>query len=289
MKILLIKTGAAGDVLRTTFLLDFFRNDEIHWYCTEKNSCLAGGKVITKPEEADDHYDWVINLEENPTDFDFINELSAHQHTGPYTSPGGVVYQPCPNVWFDMSRVSRFGKETADRLKWFNRKSYQELIAEMLGKTFAGQFYKPVVYNPLHSLCKGDVGVVISDDSVWPTKNCANVGPAADWLKDAGYVVNMLKRRDTISEHVADICAHKVIICADSLPMHICIAHKIPCVALFTCTSPWEIETYGIVNKVVSPMLQDHFYKTGYNEAVASSISKEEIIKAVQERMNYGR
>lgn len=285
MKILIIKTGAAGDVLRTTPLLEEFKGQEVHWFCSEKNACLAGGKVITDPRIVDNHYDWIINLEEKPSEFDFINELAAGRHDGPYTSPNGVVYQPCPNKWFDMSRISSKGKEVADKLKWENKQTYQELLFEMLGLEFKGQRYIKPAYNPLHNLCEGDVGIVISDDSVWPTKNWAYMNHTANWLRDAGYAVNMLKRRDTISEHIADICAHKVIICGDSLPMHICIAHRIPCVALFTCTSPWEIESYGVVTKIVSPKLNEHYYQQGYNEAVAQSIKVEDVVQAVIERL----
>jgi hypothetical protein len=32
-----------------------------------------------------------------------------------------------------MSLISKYGKEKADLLKWKNRKSYQEILFEMLG------------------------------------------------------------------------------------------------------------------------------------------------------------
>jgi heptosyltransferase-2 len=289
MKILIIKTGAAGDVLRTTPLLSYFKNDEVHWLTSDKNICLAGGnKILTDGTKIDDHYDWVINMEENPSTFECTEEIAASRHTGPYRGKDGkVYYQPCPNKWFDMSRISSLGKEKADQLKWENRLTYQQMLFEMIGAEFKYEPYMVPTYNPMNSICKGDVGVIFSDDSVWPTKNWAYLKHTAEWLADAGYVVNMLKRRETISQHIADICSHRVIICGDSLPMHICIAHKIPCVALFTCTSPWEIETYGVVHKVVSPKLQEHYYKTGYNEDVARSIDREVVIAAVQERFNY--
>jgi heptosyltransferase-2 len=106
-------------------------------------------------------------------------------------------------------------------------------------------------------------------------------------LIDSGYDVNFLKRRDTIPQYIADITGHKIIVCGDSLPMHICIAYKIPCVALFTCTSPWEIEGYGILNKIVSPKLHEHYYKQPYNEEIAKSIKLETVTQAVIEKLNY--
>lgn len=291
MKILIIKTGASGDVMRATILLELFKDDEIHWYTTERNACLvSGSRVITKPEEADNHYDWVINLEEDPAIFDFINELSANRHTGPYTGKDGVVYyQPVPNDWFDMSRISRFSAEKANQLKLENRKTYQEMLCQMLGKTFNGERYYAPKYDVKDRELKGKIGMVISDLSHWPTKNWAYMKLLGDWLTDVGYDVNFLKRRDTIQQYIADITGHEVIVCGDSLPMHICIAHKIPCVTLFTCTSPWEIEGYGVLNKVVSPKLHEHYYKQEYNEAVAKSIESETVVAAIMERLSHGK
>jgi heptosyltransferase II len=291
MKVLIIKTGAAGDVLRSTPLLDHFKNDEVHWLTSPRNVCLAGGnKILTDGTKIDDHYDWVINLEEDPAIFDCVNEIAASRHTGPYTGKDGVVYyQPCPNKWFDMSRISRYGIDKANQLKLNNRFTYQRMLFEMIDVEFNYHPYIKPAYNPSDAVCEGDIGVVVSDDSVWPTKNWAKMEQTVHWLRDMGYAVNMLQRRDTITEHIADICAHKVIICGDSLPMHICIAHKIPCVALFNCTSPWEIESYGVVTKIVSPMLEQHYYQKGYNEVVALSIPEEEVIQAVQKRLQNDR
>lgn len=291
MKILVIKTGASGDVMRTTILLELLREHEIHWYTTTRNACLVNGKkILTRPEDADGHYDWIINLEEDPAIFDFINELSANQYTGPYTGKDGVVYyQPVPNEWFDMSRISRFGPEKADRLKLENRKTYQEMLCNMIGMQFNGERYYAPPYDPKDRECSGTIGIVISDSSHWPTKNWTHLKQLGEWLVDVGYSVNFLKRRNTIQQHIADVTGHEVIVCGDSLPMHICIAHKIPCVTLFTCTSPWEIEGYGLLNKVVSPKLHLHYYKPGLNEEVASSIDNWNVINAITERLKYAR
>jgi hypothetical protein len=38
-----------------------------------------------------------------------------------------------------MNLISKYGKEKADLLKWKNRKSYQEILFEMLGEEFKGE------------------------------------------------------------------------------------------------------------------------------------------------------
>ena len=49
------------------------------------------------------------------------------------------------------------------------------------------------------------------------------------------------------------------------------------CVTLFTCTSPWEIYDYGIQKKIVSPLLEEFFYKRGYDERATTAITVEEV------------
>ena len=48
--------------------------------------------------------------------------------------------------------------------------------------------------------------------------------------------------------------------------MHFALGTGTPCVSIFTCTSPWEIYDYGIQKKIVSPLLEEFFYKRGYDE-----------------------
>ena len=67
----------------------------------------------------------------------------------------------------------------------------------------------------------------------------------------------------------------------DSLPMHFALGTRTPCVTLFTCTSPWEIYGYGVQEKIVSPLLEEFFYKRGYDERATTGISVDEVFNAV--------
>ena len=65
------------------------------------------------------------------------------------------------------------------------------------------------------------------------------------------------------------------------MPMHFALGTGTPCVSLFTCTSPWEIYDYGVQKKIVSPRLEEFFYKRGYDERATTAISVDEVFDAV--------
>jgi ADP-heptose:LPS heptosyltransferase len=100
-------------------------------------------------------------------------------------------------------------------------------------------------------------------------------------LEDQGLTVNVLPKRSSLLEHLADVRNHKCLVGGDSLPMHFALGTGIPCVTLFTCTSPWEIYDYGVQKKIVSPLLEEFFYKRGYDERATTAITVDEVEVAV--------
>ena len=67
--------------------------------------------------------------------------------------------------------------------------------------------------------------------------------------------------------------------------MHLALGSGVRCVSLFTCTSPWEIYDYGIQKKIVSPLLQEFFYKRGYDSRAATAISVDDVLGAVMTQL----
>ena len=106
-----------------------------------------------------------------------------------------------------------------------------------------------------------------------------------DWLKSElesrGLKVNFLPTRPTLLEHLADVRGHRCVVSGDSLPMHLALGSDVPCVALFNCTSPWEIHDYGILTKLVSPLLGEFFYKRAFDPRATTAISRDEVLDAV--------
>ncbi|MEK6824550.1 MAG: hypothetical protein AABY02_01730, partial [Nanoarchaeota archaeon] len=55
-------------------------------------------------------------------------------------------------------------------------------------------------------------------------------------------------------------------------------------IALFFCTSPHEVEGYGLLHKIISPYLYDYFPERSneYSERLVKSISAEQVLGEMQ-------
>jgi hypothetical protein len=100
-------------------------------------------------------------------------------------------------------------------------------------------------------------------------------------LESEGLTVNFLPERSSLLEHLCDVRNHRCLVGGDSLPMHFALGTRTRCVTLFTCTSPWEIHDYGLQKKIVSPLLEEFFYKRGYDPRATTAITLDEVLSAV--------
>jgi len=67
--------------------------------------------------------------------------------------------------------------------------------------------------------------------------------------------------------------------------MHFALGSVTRCVTLFNCTSPWEIYDYGVQKKIVSPLLEEFFYKRGYDNRATTAITVDEVLSAVMTQL----
>jgi ADP-heptose:LPS heptosyltransferase len=291
MNLLIIKLGATGDVVRTTPLLHRL-NGQITWLTAAKNTALLEG--LTKDvrcfsweerEQArDSQYDLVVNLEDTLDVALYIQSLKFKQLFGSYTDLSkSLRYSEDSRQWFDLSIISNYGKGEADKLKYKNRRTYQALIFEGLGFHFAGETY--LLPEPIEAGLSGDVAIAADAGPVWPMKRWAYYSELKQELEHQGLTVNMLPERSSLLEHLSDVQHHRCLVGGDSLPMHFALGTATPCVTLFTCTSPWEIYDYGIQKKIVSPLLEEFFYKRGYDERATRTISLAEVFEAVMAQL----
>src|SRR5205823_13281941 len=132
----------------------------------------------------------------------------------------------------------------------------------------------------------GDVGIAADAGPIWPMKKWAYYEELKQRLEDKGLIVNVLAKRSSLLEHLSDVRNHYCLVGGDSLPMHLALGTGTRCVTLFTCTSPWEIYDYGIQKKIVSPLLEEFFYKRGYDEPATAAITVDEVFDAVIERLD---
>lgn len=292
-KLLIIKTGAAGDVVRTTVVLHLFKDWEVDWLVAEENKDLVSNEYVRNVFVKSSHinpgkiYDLVLNLEDDEDiSREVLSRIKYLEIAGTYIADGQQIrYTSEMAEWFDMGLISRYGIAKANELKLRNRSSYQEIIYRSLGYTFEGQEYIMPKVTPVSEL-SGDIAIAPKAGNKWPIK-------AWHYFEDLGkelsktYEVNILPMRSTILEHVADINQHRFLISPDSLPMHIALGLKIPCVAIFTCTSPWEIHDYRLLTKIVSPKLELYFYKRGFIEDAVKCISYLDVHKVIKDKLSF--
>jgi ADP-heptose:LPS heptosyltransferase len=292
MSVLIIKLGATGDVVRTTPLLRRL-DGPASWVTAENNLALLEGidrevRCVSwenRRHVANTRYDLVINLEDDRETSAFLKELKFKQLFGAHLNEDDqLTYTSDSRDWFDLSLISNYGLEEADRLKVLNRRTYQELVFEGLGFGFNGEaYYLPP---PRPTGLQGDVAISSTAGPVWPMKKWAYYDQLQNELAAAGFRVNILQNRLSLLEHLADVQGHRCLVSGDSLPMHLALGSGVRCVSIFTCTSPWEIYGYGLQEKIVSPFLEKFFYVRGYDARATTAIIVDEVFSAVMSQLS---
>ncbi len=291
MNVLIVKLGATGDVVRTTPLLHRL-SGSVTWITAAKNGVLLDGLAHNlryfsweeRSRALDTPYDLAINLEDTLEVALFLKNLRPAEIFGAYAdSSNRLRYTDNSKCWFDLSLISSYGKLKADKLKFQNRQTYQEMIFAGLGLHFAGEPY--CLPNPIETGLSGDVAIAADSGSIWPMKKWAYYAELKQQLEDQGLIVNVLPKRPSLLEHLSDVQNHRCLVGGDSLPMHLALGTGTRCVTLFTCTSPWEIHDYGVQKKIVSPLLEEFFYKRGYDEPATTAITVDEVFDAVMAQL----
>jgi ADP-heptose:LPS heptosyltransferase len=291
MNVLIIKLAATGDVVRTTPLLRRL-SGSVTWITAATNAVLLDGLADNlrhfsweaRARALDIPYDLAINLEDTLEVALFLKNVRPAEIFGAYAdSSKRLRYTDSSKCWFDLSLISSYGRQEADGLKLLNRRTYQELIFTGLGFRFSGEPY--VMPAGIETTLPGDVAIAAEAGSVWPMKKWSYYDQLKQRLEDQGLTVNVLPKRSSLLEHLADVRNHQCLVGGDSLPMHFALGTGTPCVTLFTCTSPWEIYDYGIQKKIVSPLLEEFFYKRGYDERATTAISVDEVFDAVMSQL----
>jgi ADP-heptose:LPS heptosyltransferase len=288
---LIVKLNATGDVVRTTSILRRLEGS-VTWITARGNLQLLEGvrddmRALAWEDRdlaRDRAYDLAINLEDEVETAAFLREVRHARVFGATLAEDDTIqYGDDASAWFDMSLSSRFGRQRADELKLRNRLSYQQMIFSGLGHTFKGEAY--LLPEPVKTDLHGDVAVASVAGPVWPMKNWAYYGQLIERLQAAGLRVNQLPKRGSLLEHLGDIANHRCLVGGDSLPMHLALGMQVPCVTIFNCTSPWEIHDYGLQTKIVSPLLEQFFYKRGMDTRATTAVTLDSVYAAVMDRL----
>lgn len=298
MNILIIKLGAIGDVIRTTSILPGLKakygNCRIGWV-TKKESfdALKGNRLINKVYIIDNNsknkikngkYDLVISLDDEYEACELASEVTSKKIIGSYLSGNQKTYTGNSSPWFDMGLISKFGKKKADILKANNKKTYQEIMYEILNLNYKKQepmlaLDKKSVYFGKrfalkNSIKKSDLvigintgaggrwqGKKLSMDKTaelisklsWQVKNAKLLLFGGPEEKERNKKIKKLADakvidagcKNSLMEFASLVNLCNVLVTSDSLALHIGTALKKKIVAFFGPTSSSEIELFS--------------------------------------------
>ncbi len=145
MNILIIKIGALGDVVRTSFIAQALkdkykkRNPKIFWL-THKNAkpLFINNPYVdyilsleNKEELKKRNFDLIINLEEDEESCKFAYSFKCNNVKGFIWKNEKIIPTPTTKEWFNMSALGK--KPQNDILKIKNKKTHRQIMAEIIG------------------------------------------------------------------------------------------------------------------------------------------------------------
>jgi heptosyltransferase II len=254
-------TTSLGDVLRTTVILHFFKNDRVEWLVDEKASPLLEGiSLINTIWPYNPHvmkelrsikYDVVINFEKIPDVCAFAQSLDTGEFFGFLYN--GATYE---------ARTHRRAAQKLVELsrdldkKRQNTDSWQKVLCEAIGHQWNGQPYL-LGYKPQSDVVY-DVGFNWATSSKWKNKTW----PEFHWRTLEGLLTPQLsvswqKGLNSLNDYIDWIHSCKCIVTSDSLGLHIALALGKRVVALFGPTSHHEMYLYNFGTYLVPQVSYD--------------------------------
>ena len=227
-----------GDVLRTTVILNYFKDARVSWLADKKAMPLLennpyikrifGYNKMVGERLKKESYDLVINLEKSPQ----ICALAGAIHTDKRL---GFGVNPLSKSRIALSRQSR--RE--------NKDCWQKVLARLVGREWKEEPYI-LGYKP-NSRIKYDIGFNWTTSSKWSNK----AWPRAYWdeleaLFKGRYSVSWQKGLRGLHRYMDWINSCRLIVSADTLGLHLGLALKKKVVALFGPTPHREIHLYGL-------------------------------------------
>jgi heptosyltransferase-2 len=295
MRILIVKLGAIGDVIRTTSILPGLNKKypgaTIDWLTASNakdvllHNAFINRIFVWDARDELKNYDLVIGLEDDFDACKLVSRINAQQIRGAYIKDGKITYTP--SAWFDMSAISKYGLEEANKLKKRNRKTFQQHMADLLEIEIGHYIFKltpeEIEYGRKYvkglGLSQGEkvVGINTGAGKRWQLK-ALSVEKTIELInrikKDLGIASIILGGEDekernamiaketgmpeggvhALRHFAAVINQCYSMVSSDSLAMHLAIALGKKLVVFFGPTSATEIELYGLGAKVTSKM-----------------------------------
>ncbi|MGO9932820.1 MAG: glycosyltransferase family 9 protein [Steroidobacteraceae bacterium] len=144
MHFLVVKKGALGDVVRTSYFAKALKKRfgpglRLSWI-----TAPASADLLRLNPHIDDlwfefeqarpfHFDRIFSLDDELDTLAGAAGLAAESVTGAILQEGRPAYTPDVSEWFDMGLHSRFGKQRADELKKLNQRSHAQIFSAIFG------------------------------------------------------------------------------------------------------------------------------------------------------------
>jgi len=144
MKILIVKHGSLGDVVRMSYFTGSLRRKygaslRLFWITAPEAVPLIArnphiDRIVTRVDEIlTETFDVVFSLDDEDEALAGVNRLRTAKIVGAYLNGGHVEYSPQSSAWFDLGLRSRFGKARADELKKSNTRGHAEIFTDIFG------------------------------------------------------------------------------------------------------------------------------------------------------------
>jgi heptosyltransferase-2 len=296
-RVLVLKIGALGDVLRTTPILRPLTSAgpvHVTWVTGPASAPLLRDHpridrllvpgFETSERLAAESFDLVLSIDKDPYPTALATRVRAGEKRGFGRDAAGalVPLHPSARYAYDLG--------LSDELKFHgNRKTYQEITAELCGLAWAGDEYDvpaaagarrageealraagtPAEGGPVVGLNTGAGGVFAN--KAWTEEGYAELarrlaaegcravllGGAEEAARTARIAAMAAGAatdagRHSLRDFAGVVAACDLVVTGDTLGMHLAIAARVPVVVLFGSTCPQEIELYGRGEKVVT-------------------------------------
>lgn len=275
-------------------------------------------KVLAIPAQINEKFDILYNFDIEEEATRLAKEIKADKKYGFFSEEGYPIA-------FNSSAEYYLDTLFDDELKKSNTKIYQQMMFDVAELPYNKQHH-PIYLTEEDKKYAGDfleqnninikklIGVHIGASPRWPSKVWAKENLKEFIIKSdkKGYEILFLGGPDEVEYHekisnelrvqgvkvyrnnplnsdrqfAALIGLCNCIISGDSLALHVSLAMKKKTIGLFFCTSPHEVEDYGLLEKIVAPKLYDFFPEKSdqYSEELTKSITAKEVLEKLENK-----
>jgi ADP-heptose:LPS heptosyltransferase len=323
-KALIIKLGAEGDVLRTLPVAISLKNKGFHitWVTRKGISELLYNlsfidKIVEFPQKIDEDYDVLYCL-------DYDKEASQLALKSRAKSKFGFYLENNYPLAFNSKAEYYINTIFDDELKKKNKRTYQDMIFEACELDYKKEKANLIITEEEDESAKSFlksqgrntlplIGIHMGASSRWPSKAWSQerVIEFIDLASKKGFQLllfggpNEAEKHKNLSEKILSLNIKilrnnpynskrefaslvnqcNFMVCSDSLSLHVSLCLNKKTIGLFFCTSPDEVEGYGLLKKIVSHKIYEFFPEKSdiYDSDLIKSISAKEVLMNISE------